>query len=440
MCRRIFTSGLVALLICWLAFCVLLTAAFSIPAEMLKRNAASSAETLLIEGDSPHVFGGREDWRLDNFTTSIMLNTASADSPNPVKAALLDYSWNKKQSNIKVESFADSIGRKLEKQGGGEWESYWRYWHGYVTAIRPLLLVMDINGIRTFFLVLFSGILLVTCWLFSKSSNPLVGLLYGLGFIAVNDFVAITSAPFAFSFFIGVCGVLFVQLHQEGKWSLSGSSSDYLVRWTTFFLVVGALTVFFDFLDNPIITLGLPLATLCFLNRNRIASMKLTSCISLFFILCWSWALGYAVTWLVKWVLSSILMGENYVAEALLQVQYRSSTESASSEGGAGFSRMGVLLKNLHVLLPHVKITLCFCALFIVLLYYLFHHFDISYPVRWLFLAIPVFLLPYFWYFCVSNHSFVHYWFTYRNQLVSVTVISLLLGDCIWKLKEGLRI
>lgn len=437
--KRNFASGLVALLVCWLVFCISLISVFAIPAKMLKRNAAASGETLLIEGDSPHVFGGREDWRLDNYTTSIMLNTASADSPNPVNAALLDYSWNKKESTIKVESFVDSIGRKFGKQGGGEWESYWRYWHGYVIVIRPLLLIMDINGIRTLFLALFSAILLITCWLFSKLSNPLVGLMYALGFVAVNSFVAITSIPFAFSFFIGVCGVLFVQLHQDGKWSLSGKVSDFLVRWATFFLVVGALTVFFDFLDNPIITLGLPLATLSFLNRNKVAGMHLPSWLGLFIVLCGCWVLGYAATWIVKWILSSVVTGENCVAAALMQVQYRSGTESAPSEGGAGFSRMGVMLKNLHVLLPSIKVSLCICLLTVLIVCYLFCRFQISYPTRWLFPAMLVFLLPYIWYLGVSNHSFVHYWFSYRNQLVSISVVFLLFGDCIWKLKEFLN-
>lgn len=37
-------------------------------------------------------------------------------------------------------------------------------------------------------------------------------------------------------------------------------------------------------------------------------------------------------------------------------------------------------------------------------------------------------LVPYVWYLAVSNHSWVHYWFTWRNQ--AVTVLCLWLAVC----------
>ena len=116
---RILKSLAAALLICLASFFVLLVLAFSIPASLLRGNAASSAETLLAEGDNRYIFGGRQDWSLDNYTASIMLNTAAADVKNPVIALAEDYSWNKKGTTARVEHFADSIGRKVEEQRGG---------------------------------------------------------------------------------------------------------------------------------------------------------------------------------------------------------------------------------------------------------------------------------------------------------------------------------
>lgn len=431
---RILKSLAAALLICLASFFVLLVLAFSIPASLLRGNAASSAETLLAEGDNPYIFGGRQDWSLDNYTASIMLNTAAADVKNPVIALAEDYSWNKKGTTARVEHFADSIGGKVEEQRGGEWIGYWRYWHGYVTALRPLLLVTDLNGIRTLFLLAFSALLLVTSWLFSRMSNPVVGLLYGVSFCFVSWFVSIVSIPFAFSFLIGIVAVLFVQLHQSGRWSFDGEPADYLPRWGAFFLVIGALTVFFDFLDNPIITLGLPASTLLFLNRGRVTKASVGKCVGLILLACLCWGVGYIVTWVVKWVIVSLVTGENMVSAAMGEVRYRSGTVAWPTEGGTGFTRAAAASRNLHVLLPHAKrgVAIIVCAALVIAI--LMRASRTRVRTCWLAPNAIVFLLPYFWYLAVSNHSYIHYWFTFRDQLVSIVAAALVLGDCVWEL------
>ena len=41
-------------------------------------------------------------------------------------------------------------------------------------------------------------------------------------------------------------------------------------------------------------------------------------------------------------------------------------------------------------------------------------------------LYLLVAFAPYIWYLVLSNHSYVHFWFTYRLQAVSITAILLL--------------
>ncbi|MFA5639888.1 MAG: hypothetical protein WC946_05300, partial [Bacteroidales bacterium] len=36
-------------------------------------------------------------------------------------------------------------------------------------------------------------------------------------------------------------------------------------------------------------------------------------------------------------------------------------------------------------------------------------------------------ILPYVWFFVVANHSYLHYWFTYRTQAFSISCIFLAL-------------
>ena len=51
---------------------------------------------------------------------------------------------------------------------------------------------------------------------------------------------------------------------------------------------------------------------------------------------------------------------------------------------------------------------------------------KISYKKAVLFLIIG--LMPYVWYFLLANHSYLHWWFTYRLQ--AITVVCLLFVFC----------
>lgn len=61
---------------------------------------------------------------------------------------------------------------------------------------------------------------------------------------------AVTSLPFFFSFEISMLGIVLVcNLRVDNSW-----------RMFMIFALIGMLTVFFDFLDNPVLTLEMPLA------------------------------------------------------------------------------------------------------------------------------------------------------------------------------------
>ena len=47
---------------------------------------------------------------------------------------------------------------------------------------------------------------------------------------------------------------------------------------------------------------------------------------------------------------------------------------------------------------------------------------------------LPIALLPWVWYFLAANHSYLHNWFTFRAQAVSIAAILLALMQFVnWK-------
>ncbi len=68
-----------------------------------------------------------------------------------------------------------------------------------------------------------------------------------------------------------------------------------------YFFVVGMVENFFDFLTYPIITLGIPLIVLLWLKiRDESADLKENMIFTVKSSV--SWGLGYALTWIAKWV------------------------------------------------------------------------------------------------------------------------------------------
>ena len=127
--------------------------------------------------------------------------------------------------------------------------------------------------------------------------------------------------------------------------------------------------------------------------------------------------------WSGKWVIGSLLTGQNILADAITTAQYRTGTEVAAGEGAAaGFGE--ILGKNLSALLGPADLLL-FAGLLVVFLWlliskkYRFAPEQSSFPA-----LVLVALVPFAWYFVLKNHSSVHYWMTYRNLSVTVTALA----------------
>ncbi len=124
------------------------------------------------------------------------------------------------------------------------------------------------------------------------------------------------------------------------------------------------------------------------------------------------WGFGYIGMWVAKWIIGSIVLKENLLENAYKTILWRSSTTE--------YSRFDAIKVNFAV----YKKKIYFLIFGGLLIYYFIRLLKyrkemncmngIKKSIPFMILA----LMPCLWYFFASNHSHIHYWFTYRSLMI----------------------
>lgn len=165
---------------------------------------------------------------------------------------------------------------------------------------------------------------------------------------------------------------------------------------------------FFDFLTYPItglgITLGLQLAL-----QNESLALQIKKIIRASI----AWGIGYSGMWIGKWMVASVLTGDNVIANGMANVKVR--TSGSVWESIVNNSKQ---LCNAPVLLLLAMLLVAIIALILTKKY----RFDF-YGMHFMGMTI-ISLYPFIWYSIVRNHSTIHAWMTYRNLAITIFAIS----------------
>lgn len=410
-----------AYLICLAAFTALLVLAYCIPVSAVDRQVSESADQLVSEGDWPTILSPYDSTKMDNFTTAIMLSIADhADQGNVLRNAMApSYYTPAGGADSQVAALKAGLGQSAVT-------GYQRYWHGYLAFLKPLLVFLNIAQIRLLTLGLLLALIVITCCEMARKTRIAFAVAFALSLAMVNVFMAGASLPFFSVFFLGILGVLMV-VRSADEMSDFGCER----HWDTFFFVVGAVCVYLDFLSAPLVTLGLPLVAYFIMRRGSLDSLSWRRILLFLVTCCVWWAVGYAVLWFSKWVLATLVLGQNVIAEGIANVMFRSG-DSAAETAADTVSRAAVILRNLKVMAPWWVVKGALAALALILVAFLRHPMRGSRR-----LAVPLLIIaamPYVWFAVVANHSYEHFWFTYRIQVVSVFAIaSVILAAVDWR-------
>ena len=366
-------------------FFVSMTLVYCIPTSWIQGNVEKSIEVLEGEGEYPMYFFYRHSAIIDIHTDKLMYESLiqNRDYYNPIQAAM-------------------SINQ------------YPRYWHGYQVLLRPLTVVFQVQELRYLGMLTFHLLFFWSAWLMAKKTKPLYAMFYVL--TVASGYVVFLPVCFQFlTTFLVLFVSLIVLLRRYDK-----NKPLPAVKWMLYFFVVGMVENFFDFLTYPILTLGIPLVLLLWL-RVRDERTDFRGNFWFMFKASLSWFFGYALTWISKWLLSAAILGVRYFWRTMSVVQYR--LEGSEEEP---LDRIGTIQRNLKAwlnvqdggVISWSKIALLILIVAVVLIIWrkLKDWKAVGAYLPILFVAA----YPYIWYLVMSNHSQIHYWYTYRAQLVAL--------------------
>ncbi len=306
----------------------------------------------------------------------------------------------------------DSIGELYDFLSGTIHYSvnYGRYWHGYLIIYRPLLLVCNITQIRAILHITFILLLLTFVFLVYKRFNISIALIYGLSILLCGYLTAsysLESSPVFLTMIIS--SIIYVKRIDKIK-----NSNLYI-------FIVGCVTNYFDYLTVPLITLGV-LASLYMLKLIE-DKKDWKYCLKSLIICSVLWAVGYAGTWIFKWIQYDLTIKDmnNMLKIGFVQSFYRMERNNTL------VGDTSIITRTIQIIGPASIYALI--TIFITMILNKFK--TLSHNINKC--AIPFLLIalyPIAWYIILANHTLIHFYFTYRHTIIYT------LGICLFTYEQ----
>lgn len=384
---------------------LLLVLVFCIPTGRIKENVHKSVDRMLVSSEQfednaflQHVVQNKE-----SYTDSIMVQYAFEKIPdkNVYEHAMWAYHYDLEEEIWAAE---DSLRAVLDGADTSQMHlrEYSRYWHGYLVYLKPLLLLFSWEQLVWIELILQIALLVFVTVLSIKKKVPgaVPAIVVGLAFMKPELMTV--------SFTMSVCLIitltaLIFQL-RKGDWLAEKG------WYPEFFLIIGILTSYFDFLTYPIVTLGLPLG-IWFLAAER---EKISTAITRIIGYSFCWGVGYAGMWASKWVIADLTLQTGTIRDAVWNVIGRTEAIGGRPRMNGGFYVLSLNLQeygsSIYMIMAGVLIALAVASIAWAL--------CAKVPVKAILETIIPFIIigiiPFAWIVVVQHHSALHARFTFR--------------------------
>lgn len=369
---------------------------------------------------------------------------------NYADAILLGVLWNMDSDDALVSSLdtkyydgderGENYGLYAAINGHESNVDYTRYWHGSVTFIRPLLMFTTVDNIEWISFGAFVVLLLVVCGILIKKKCAAVAGLLVVSLACVHIWNIRLSLEYMPSFVVAMLmSILFLllekndvkpkyakQICDEKKDTNIKSILQKDNRLTMLSVVSGVMVSFYDFLTTETVAILIPLA-LVFMVREKEKRLGNTKENILLTVKCGvAWGISYVTCFAVKWIAASAATGENKILAS-----FSSATERFNGvEEGENITAFQEFLYAIPANLSTVfggtsRVTagnivggIIVFGIIVGSVFYLFSSKKKNKEIALILLIIG--LIPYVRYAILNNHSYLHEFFTYRAQCVSV--------------------
>lgn len=397
--KQIISCGIAFVIL--VAVCVaFLAVGAALPQSPIDIHTAESAEIMAAEGDYPRMADGAESAMLDNYTDAIILSQSKAMSS-------FRTAFTNPRYDMLEETSVESLYTYTHSDNVQPGESYARYWMGFRTIVRLCLLLVNYYQLRRYLALLFFGMLFACICSVSERISAKAGWLFGISVALVRPYVIAMSLQYTCCFFIAMASMLAMPKMAERK-----------EKYPVFFLLLGGITMFFDFYTTPVLTFAVPVLYL-YLLRNRqgeqLTCRELLGCLL-------AWAVGYLGMWFAKMLLTSLFTDVDGVRNAIQSMIYRVGIRK--NEGMDSYYRPISAVRAIWYALyadkdGEVILALGLVGVIIGAIVYL-RRAGVRTPdlkKHWRLLAIAA--LPVIWLVAATQPTSIHYWFQYRGIAAS---------------------
>lgn len=398
---------IVALILGLMAATILMLLINLLPEKAMKQHITESVKVMEQEQDYHEVIPGMISSRLDNFTDSIML----VSSAHKAETGLIDRTMNGYRVLYEGKTPSETLAAYGTGEEGYSVSPYSRYWHGYQIILKPLLLFFNYQEIRYLNMCLQFLLIIGIVIEMVKKKMGIYIFSYMVMLFSLMPFSIGLSLQFSSVFYITNIAVYILL-----KWfEIIKEKKNFFL----FFLIVGMLTSFMDLLTYPLVTLGIPLVFYFLLMEKKTLLYNVIKTVKYSII----WAIGYIGMWSGKWIIGSILLRKNIITDAIDALLNRTSSETAD----ASFTHWSVIEKNTGAMFS-TPVKLLFLGTLLILLVVLICKTirdRKNYFANWHYLLIAC--MPIAWYMVAANHSYMHFWFTYRE--LSILIFAVLIWE-----------
>lgn len=388
-------TGAVCMLLLFLASCF--------PQAYIQAGSEKSAEYFMEQELFPCLEQEKPNTKYDNYADCFLFHIAyQIDAKKPFSSMIKAVYYDYPQGRVNDDYYASVF------QGKRANTTYFRYWHGAVCLLRPLLCIWGVEEIRMALgicLFLLNAALGILLW--GRKQRELF-CLYFSSLLLIKIWVAVFSIEYIMAFILMtamlICFVVHERAEKEKIFQLS--------------IISGVLTCFFDFLTVETVTITVPLLFLFVMKQNagRLGAWKKE--FGFMMASCFSWGLSYGGMFLGKWLLAISLMGNRVFGQVLDAAGYR--VAHGGSEGMlSGLYHAAAY--NISCLLGIGEISVWaigICLAVLVILFWKGGTFGR--------LLLCLGTVPYLRYLLLSGHSVEHYFFTYRAQIVTIMAVGMI--------------
>ena len=378
----------------------LLVSSALIPKEAVRENTLRSAGFFAENGIFCDRITGSAATRIDNYADTITVSIGWCfDENDPLGSTMRAEYYNNDYENVR-----DSFAKGLQDSGYARTE-YLRYWHGSSAVSRIMHAFTDISGMHACAAVLIFTLAAVLLAVLIRFRLYAEAVCSALALISVSIWFVPDSIQNVWCFIIMLAAApLCVLSAMKGRYE----------SVCTVLLISGVVTNFFDFLTVETLTLLFPLILVISIKRRKGGSLKddliyAAKC-------CALWLGGYCLMWVLKWICAAVILNIDvlpYIGGHISERMY--------DRGDIGLAAylIEMLARNIGCLFPFgytepgviaaVLLTLVFC-------FYVFVFRKKGWDKRTVLIFMLLGAVVFIRYFVLHNHSYGHYFFTYRAQ------------------------